>query len=92
MENPYFWSAIKANVLTAGCSILLTVIVAVVVGLLRRRSMKKISANHPGDEKERGPQMYIFGGEKPKPQHCPLCGRHWLLPGPVLPKPPTEQK
>lgn len=86
MENPLFWSVVKANFIVAACSILFSIVITLAIAFWRRRKMKKISQLKT-PETSPSPRVIMFGGVEPKSGHCPLCGQGWPLPGPVLDHP-----
>lgn len=92
-DKPMFWTVFKADLLFTICSVTVSILITLAIAWWRKKKNAKNAILGP--KKIDGPQMLIFGGEKPKPQHCPLCGRHWLLPGPLPPPspftPPSEQ-
>lgn len=88
MDNPLFWSVVKANFIVAAFSILFSIVVTVLIAVWRRRRLKNMK---PLKRVDAGPRAVLFGGAEPQPGHCPLCGRDWPLPGPLV-KPSEEQK
>jgi len=84
-DKPMFWTVFKADLLFTLCSVTVSILVTLAIAFWRKRKRKKALAS-PAPKHE-GPKMIMFGGEMPKPEHCPLCGRDWPLPGPVPPPP-----
>jgi hypothetical protein len=86
------WTIFKANALFGICSITVSLLIAFGVAMWRKRRYRKMMAAKPLGEPEKGPGMIMFGGVNPQPGHCPLCGRDWPLPGPLLDKPSEQPK
>lgn len=78
-----FWTVFKADLLFTLCSVTVSILVTLAIAFWRKKKRAKLQASPV--QKHEGPRMIMFGGEMPKPEHCPLCGRDWPLPGPVPP-------
>ena len=87
MNTPFFWTVVKADALFAAFSFGLSIVITVGFAIWRKRKARKVLPL----QKIEGPRAIIVGGTDPKPGHCPLCGREWTVPGPILPKPESVQ-
>ena len=81
--NTSFWTVFKADLLFSLCSITVMMIVTLVIAQYRKKKFKKEMEKI---EKIEGPRAIFVGGKDVSPAHCPLCGRDWPLPGPILNK------
>lgn len=88
MDTSTFWTVLKADAVFAGCSFVVTLSITLAIAIWQKRKRKKIMAA----QKREGPGAIMLGGVDPKPGHCPLCGKEWSLPGPVIPMPVSERK
>jgi hypothetical protein len=91
MDGAMFWTVVKADAIFALISLVFSVALTVIIAAWRKRRIKKameggaLKAVRSADAF--GPRAFLIGGREPKPGECPLCGRDWPLPGPVLPAP-----
>lgn len=88
MDKSMFWTVVKADAVFALCSFTFTLLVTICFALWRKRKRKKNLVL----KKIEGPRAIMFGGNDPKPGHCPLCGRDWPLPGPVMAVIPPHER
>jgi hypothetical protein len=82
MDNPMFWTVLKADFLFGLLSVAVSVIATVALAAWKIKKQKK-AVKEAGHQRSVEPRAIIIGGKNLNPEHCPLCGQGWPLPGPI---------
>jgi hypothetical protein len=92
MQHVDFWTVFKADMLWFVCTVTLSIVLTIIVTWWRKRKAKHQVMAVPVAAPF-APKAVILDTKNPAVAgHCPLCGRDWPLPGPLIVEGPASMR